>query len=99
MLTYREDNRDTSSHGLAAVEHGVVADEQVLLAIALPADDRRAVQQDLHSVTGRQGCVDAATLGVHGGLRATSGGGDGAGLVGTVHGRYCLRVKVRWVKR
>jgi hypothetical protein len=86
--TYREHDWDTTSNGLAAVESGRVADEKVLLAVALPAKHTAAEEQDLYRITCRQGCVDTALLNMDGRLRATRAGRDGTGLVGTVHCWY-----------
>jgi hypothetical protein len=83
LATYREDNRDTTANGLAAVEGGSIAHEEVLPAVALPAEHTATEEQDLYRIACRQGCVDTALLGR---LRATCAGRDGAGLVGTVHG-------------
>jgi len=92
-VTYREDDWDTSSDRLAAVEGGSVADEQVLPAVALPAKHAAAEQQDLEGIARRQGCVDTALLDVDGRLRATRAGRDGTGLVGTVHCRCGMRLR------
>jgi hypothetical protein len=92
-VRYREDNWDTSSDGLAAVEGGSVADEKVLLAITLPAKHAATEQQDLKRIARRQGCVDTALLDVDGRLRATRAGRDSTGLVGTVHCRYGVRFR------
>jgi hypothetical protein len=86
LATYREDNRDTTANGLAAVEGGSIAHEEVLPAVALPAEHTATEEQDLYRIACRQGCVDTALLDVDGRLRATCAGRDGAGLVGTVHG-------------
>jgi hypothetical protein len=84
-LTYREDDGNTSSDRLAAIHDSSVAHEDVLLAVVLPADHSSSIQQDLDGIAGREGCVNTALFDVHGGLGATRGGRDGAGLVGTVH--------------
>lgn len=85
-MTYRENDGDTSSDGLATIEGCSVAHENVLPAVGLPAQHAGAKQQDLYRIARRQGCVDTTLLDVNGGLRAARTGRDGAGLVGTVHG-------------
>lgn len=85
LVTYREDDRDTSANGLATIEGGCVAHEKVLPAVALPAKHAATIEQDLDRIARRQGCVDTTLLDVDGRLRATRAGRDGTGLVGTVH--------------
>ena len=89
-LTYREDDGNTSSDRLAAIHDSGVADEDVLLAVVLPADHSSSIQHDLNGVAGREGCVDTALFNVNRRLRATRRGRDGAGLVRTVHGRSVI---------
>ena len=84
-MTYREHDWYTSSDRLAAIHDSSVADEDVLLAVVLPADHSSSIQHHLNGVAGREGCVDTALLDVNGRLWATRRGRDGAGLVGTVH--------------
>jgi hypothetical protein len=85
-LTYREDDGNTSSDGLAAIHDSSIADKDVLLAVVLPADHSSSIQHHLNGVACREGCVNAALLDVNRRLWATRRGRDGAGLVGTVHG-------------
>jgi hypothetical protein len=85
LATYREDDGNTSANGLAAVQGGSIAHEEVLPAVALPAEHASTKEQDFNRIACRQGCVNTALLDVNGRLRATCAGRDGAGLVGTVH--------------
>lgn len=85
LATYREDYGDTTANGLTAVQGGGVAHEEVLPAVALPAEHASTKEQDFNRIACRQGCVDTALLDVDGRLRATCAGRDGTGLVGTVH--------------
>ena len=96
LATYREDDRDTSANGLATIKGGSVAHEEVLPAVALPAEHASTEEQDLNRIACRQGCVDTALLDVDGRLRARRAGRDGAGLVGTVHGGCGMRDE--WVE-
>ena len=85
QITYREDDGDTSTNGLAAIQGRSVTHEEVLPAVALPAQHASTEEQDLDGIACRQGCVDTALLDVDGRLRATCAGRDSTGLVGTVH--------------
>jgi hypothetical protein len=84
-LTYWEDDGYTSSDRLAAIHDSSVADEDVLLAVVLPADHSSSIQHDLNGVAGREGCVDTALFDVNRRLGPARRGRDGAGLVGTIH--------------
>ena len=88
--TYREHHRHTASYRLTAVQLRRLAHPQVLAAISFPADDRRAVEQDLDAVACWERCNDTPLLGVYAGLRAGAGGRDGGGLIGTVHLELCV---------
>ena len=90
-ITYREDDRNTSANGLATIQGGSIAHEQVLPAVALPAEHASTEEQNLNRIACRQGCVDTTLLDVDGRLRATHTGRDGTGLVGTVHGGCGMR--------
>lgn len=96
QITYREDDGDTSTNGLAAIQGRSVTHEEVLPAVALPAQHASTEEQDLDGIACRQGCVDTALLDVDGRLRARRAGRDGAGLVGTVHGGCGMRDE--WVE-
>lgn len=84
--TYRENDGNTSSNRLAAVEGRSVAHEEVLPAVALPAKHAGTEEQDFDGIACRQGCVNTALFDVDGRLRTARTGRDGTGLVRTVHG-------------
>jgi hypothetical protein len=83
--TYRENDWDTSSDGLATVERRGVAHEQVLSAVGLPAKYTGTEEQDLYRIACREGCVDTTLLNMNGRLRAARTGRDGTGLVWAIH--------------
>jgi hypothetical protein len=85
-ITYRENDWDTSSDRLAAVEGRGVAHEQVLPAVGLPAKYTGTEEQNLYRIACRKGCVDTTLLNMNGRLRAARTGRDGTGLVRAVHG-------------
>ena len=60
MGAHGEDDGDASSHRLAAVQGGLLAQPQVLrlAAVALPAGDGGAVQHHLDALARGQGCND-----------------------------------------
>jgi hypothetical protein len=86
-MTYRENDWDTSSDGLATVERRGVAHEQVLPAVGLPAKYTGTEEQDLYRIACRKGCVHTTLLNMNGRLRAARTGRDGTGLVRAVHGK------------
>jgi hypothetical protein len=86
-MTYRENDWDTSSDGLATVEGRGVAHEQVLPAVGLPAKYTGTEEQDLYRIACRKGCVHTTLLNMNGRLRAARTGRDGTGLVRAVHGK------------
>jgi hypothetical protein len=95
-MTYREDNWDTSSNGLAAVEGRGVTHEQVLPAVGLPAQYTGTEKQDLYRIACRKGCVYTTLLNMNGRLRTARAGRDGTGLVGAVHGERSVMCVMRY---
>jgi hypothetical protein len=85
-ITYRENDWDTSSDGLATIEGRGVAHEQILPAVGLPAEYTGTEEQDLYRVACREGCVNTTLLNMNGRLRAARTGRDGTGLIRAVHG-------------
>ncbi|KAI7110340.1 galactose mutarotase-like protein [Hortaea werneckii] len=83
--SYREDNRNTSSDRFAPIELRCRAHPQILLAIALPAYDSRAVEQDFDAIAGGEGCSYTVSLALDGGLRGSGGRGDRRRLVGALN--------------
>lgn len=82
---YGEDDWNATSYWLAAIELSSSAEPESLLAIALPAGDGRAVQQNFDGVTGWERGYDFALVAVDAWLRAGGGRRDGRWLVRTVY--------------
>jgi len=90
---HRKHDRNASSDRLAAIELGSVTDEDVLLALVLPAGYCSAIQQHLDGVSSRKRCDDFALLGMYRRLRTCGRGRDSRGLVWAVH---CAVCNLRW---
>lgn len=89
LTTYRKYDWNATSYCLAAVELRRFTQEQVFLAIALPAEHRGSIQQYLHRITSRKRCNDLPLLCVNGWLRSGSRWGDRTRSVRSVHADVC----------
>jgi hypothetical protein len=82
--TYWEYKRDSSSHGLAAIQLRGGAEPKPLFSIGLPADDGSSVEKDFDGIAGWERGNDSTLLGVDAGLGTGGRGRDGRGLVWAV---------------
>ena len=61
--TYREDNRDTTSHGFRAVQVSFVTEKQIFFSVCrLPRDYGSAIEKDFDPITRGQGGDDARVV-------------------------------------
>ena len=79
-VAHWKDDGDAAPHGLGAVEHGLVAQEQLLAAVGrLPGDHGGAAEQHLDAVALRQLGDDPGVVVGQRDLRGGPGGRDGDG--------------------
>lgn len=89
QLTYREYKGNTTTNWLGAIQVGLLAQEQLFLAVCLPRSDCGAVQVDRNGFPGRQARFDNVIIDGNGRLGQGSTQSDGRWLVGTDHCDDC----------
>ena len=75
--SYREDDRNSSTNGLGAVQDCVFAEPQVFIVIALPGCDSSSIQIHFYGLAARESGRHFRVVGVNCGLGAATGWRDG----------------------